>query len=148
FLREVLRLEGPRDASEEFCPSCGTENPTIRCKQCFGGELFCVGCCVAMHAANPLHIINVWNGRHFSRTSLKAIGLRIRLHHAGCSTPASVDNFVVLDLGYIHEVAADFCGCEKRHSTHRRTELLRKQWFPATHNRPRTAATFNCLNLF
>ncbi|KAJ7021526.1 hypothetical protein C8F04DRAFT_1273648 [Mycena alexandri] len=59
FLREVLRLEGPRDASEEFCPSCGTENPTIRCKQCFGGELFCVGCCVAMHAANPLHIINV-----------------------------------------------------------------------------------------
>ncbi|KAJ7025882.1 hypothetical protein C8F04DRAFT_1268726 [Mycena alexandri] len=148
FLREVIRLEGCGDASEEVCPSCGKETPTVRCKQCFGGDLLCVGCCVARHAANPLHIIDVWDGRHFRRTSLKELGLRIQLHHAGCTTPAAVDNFVILDLGYIHEVAVDFCGCERRHSTHRHTELLRKRWFPATHDTPRTAATFNCLNFF
>ncbi|KAJ7029081.1 hypothetical protein C8F04DRAFT_1188013 [Mycena alexandri] len=90
----------------------------------------------------------VWNGHWFSRTSLREIGLRIPLHHKGCASPAGVDRFVVLDLGYIHVVAVDFCGCEQRHSTKRRTELLRHRWYPATHEAPRTAATFCCLDFF
>ncbi|KAJ7763861.1 hypothetical protein B0H16DRAFT_1311029 [Mycena metata] len=148
YLRTILRLEGCGDADEDLCPVCRQAPPTIRCKQCLGDELYCAACCVEMHAKNPLHIIDVWNGRFFSRTSLRDIGLRIPLHHKGCASPANVDNFVVLDLGYIHVVAVAFCGCERRHSTHRRTELIRHRWYPATHERPRTAATFHCLNFF
>ncbi|KAJ7023345.1 hypothetical protein C8F04DRAFT_1271407 [Mycena alexandri] len=148
FLQETIRLEGCAGASEDVCPGCGGEAPTIRCKQCFGGDLFCVGCCVSMHAANPLHITDAWDGSFFRRTSLRDIGLRVALHHPGCKVPATVENFVVMELGYIHEVTVDFCGCEKRHSTDRWIELIRKRWFPATHHTPRSAATFNCLNFF
>ncbi|KAJ7025854.1 hypothetical protein C8F04DRAFT_967229 [Mycena alexandri] len=148
YLRTILRLEGCGDASEELCPGCHAAVPTIRCRECFGGELYCSPCSVEKHATNPLHTIDAWNGQYFSRTSLRDIGLRVPLHHKGCASPVPVDNFVVLDIGYIHIVAVDFCGCERRHSTHRRTELLRNCWYPATHDTPRTAATFRCLNFF
>ncbi|KAJ7782955.1 hypothetical protein B0H16DRAFT_1709789 [Mycena metata] len=148
WLRLLLRLDGVGDADEERCPSCKTVKPTIRCKTCFGEELYCSECTVKMHVRNPLHIIDEWNGNLFHRTSLQQLGLRIQLHHDDCVSPARVDNFVVLDIGYIHEVSVDFCGCERRHGTARWAELLRKRWYPATHDTPRTAATFNYLNLF
>ena len=31
---------------------------------------------------------------------------------------------------------------------HQRTQLLRAGWFPATFNRPKTAFSFKCLNMF
>jgi hypothetical protein len=56
---------------------------------------------------------------------------------------------VVVDLGYIHVVAADFCGCEQRAKIgHPRTQLLCRRWYPATHDIPNTAATFRCLDFF
>ncbi|KAJ7026646.1 hypothetical protein C8F04DRAFT_1267867 [Mycena alexandri] len=148
FLRELLRLEGCGDVSEDVCPSCNAAQPTIRCCDCFGEELYCVACTVEMHGRNPLHVIEVWDGKTFKRTSLKDLGLRVQMHHDDCVSPVAVDNFVVLDLGHIHEVSVDFCGCEKRHTTGRRTELLRRRWYPATHDTPRTAATFKMLDFF
>ncbi|KAJ7185939.1 hypothetical protein C8R46DRAFT_1208043 [Mycena filopes] len=129
YLRTLLRLEGCGDADADVCPRCRATTPT-------------------MHEDHPLHIVDVWDGFWFHRSSLKALGLRVRLHHKGCASPTPVNGFVVLDLGYIHVVDVDFCGCERRHSTHRRTELLRNRWYPATHDVPRTAATFRCLNFF
>ncbi|KAJ7015979.1 hypothetical protein C8F04DRAFT_983763 [Mycena alexandri] len=148
YLRLLLRLEGAADADLVPCPRCKTATPTIRCKQCFGGEMFCKECTVIMHAKNPLHIIDEWNGEMFSRTSLTALGLVIQLCHNDCVAPVRVEKFVLLDTGCIHELSVDFCGCERRHSTQRRTALLEKRWYPATHDTPRTAATFNFLNLF
>ncbi|KAJ7015828.1 hypothetical protein C8F04DRAFT_1284628 [Mycena alexandri] len=74
YLRNLLRLKGCSDADEDLCPACRQAPPTIRCKQCFGDELYCAACCVEMHAKNPLHIIDVWDGRLFSRTLLTEIG--------------------------------------------------------------------------
>ncbi|KAJ7030889.1 hypothetical protein C8F04DRAFT_1263380 [Mycena alexandri] len=148
YLHLLLRLEGTADADAEVCPCCKIATPTIRCKQCFGGHMYCRECTVKMHANHPLHIIDEWNGDLFRRTSLQELGLRVQLCHDGCVSPAGVDNFVLLDVGQIHQLSVDFCGCEQRHSTHRRTELLQKCWYPATHETPRTAATFNVLNLF
>ncbi|KAJ7017197.1 hypothetical protein C8F04DRAFT_1200847 [Mycena alexandri] len=128
YLRTMLRLEGCGDADEELCPSCHQAAPTIRCRECFRGELYCAECCVKMHASNPLHIIDVWNGRWFSRTSLRDIGLRIRVHHKGCAAPVAVENFVILDVDSIH--------------------LLCHRFFPATHQAPHSAATFRCLEFF
>ncbi|KAJ7043422.1 hypothetical protein C8F04DRAFT_1250850 [Mycena alexandri] len=148
YLHILLRLEGAADGDVDTCPCCSTAKPTIRCKQCFGGEMYCRGCIVQMHAKNPLHIIDEWDGDRFHHTSLQALGLRVRLCHDDCVSPTAVDNFVLLDTNYIHHLSVDFCGCERRHGTPRRTELLRKRWYPATHDTPRTAATFNCLNFF
>ncbi|KAJ7701694.1 hypothetical protein B0H16DRAFT_1347920 [Mycena metata] len=150
YLHLLLRLEGTGDidVDVETCPSCKAAQPTIRCKTCFGEEMYCRECTVQMHANNPLHIIDECNGDLFHRTSLKELGLHVQLHHRDCVSPANVANFVVLNVGYVHEVSVDFCGCERRHGTPRRTELLRKRWYPATHDTPRTAATFNFLDLF
>ncbi|KAJ7765192.1 hypothetical protein B0H16DRAFT_1717745 [Mycena metata] len=147
YLCALLRLEGVADALER-CPSCNQAEATIRCKHCFGGEMYCRECTVKMHAKNPLHVIDEWNGAMFSRTSLQELGLRVRLCHEDCVDPVVVDNFVLLDIGYIHEISVVFCGCERRHGTEQRTEILRKRWYPATHDTPRTAATFNYLNFF
>ncbi|KAJ7035408.1 hypothetical protein C8F04DRAFT_1098322 [Mycena alexandri] len=57
YLRAVVRLEGPGDASEEVCPSCQDNVPTLRCRHCFGGQLYCRECCLEMHAKNPLRVI-------------------------------------------------------------------------------------------
>ncbi|KAJ7768414.1 hypothetical protein B0H16DRAFT_1308210 [Mycena metata] len=148
YLHLLLLLEGPGDADEHLCPCCNATAATIRCKQCVGGEMYCRGCTVQMHAKHPLHVVDEWNGAMYSRTSLQALGLRVQLHHDGCVCPVPVDNFVLLDTGYIHELSVDFCGCERRHGTERRKQLILKRWYPATHDTPRTAATFNFLNLF
>lgn len=60
--------------------------------------------------------------------------------------PAHGDNFVVIDINGIHDIALDFCNCETAQPLP--VQLLRKRWYPATTVSPRTAATFNVLELF
>ena len=59
---------------------------------------------------------------------------------------ATGDEFVVLDVNGIHEVGLDFCDCEK--SKLEFIQLLRYGWFPASVDRPKTAATLSVLKLF
>ncbi|KAK7039745.1 hypothetical protein R3P38DRAFT_2514191 [Favolaschia claudopus] len=150
YLREFLRLDGCGDASEDLCPHCGIRTPFFRCRDCHDGLLYCKECCLELHARNPLHIIDSWDGKLFTRTSLKHLGLRVQFGHAGCGRPrAGHESFVVVDVDYIHEVAVDFCGCERQlESGHERIQLLRYRWFPATHDLPRTAFTFRVLDNF
>ncbi|KAF7320572.1 CxC2 domain-containing protein [Mycena chlorophos] len=90
-----------------------------------------------------------WNGKFFKRSSLKALGLRIQFGHAPrerCSVPhPSHSEFVVIHTNGIHRVAVDFCGCHRRKDAHH-IQLLRRRWFPATSDQPRTCATFACLD--
>lgn len=53
---------------------------------------------------------------------------------------------MVLDVNGIHEVGVDFCDCEK--SKPEFIQLLRFGWFPASVDRPKTAATFSVLKHF
>lgn len=72
YLDELNRLEGRGQYRSSQCPSCRrhaatlamdqdreTPLPTIRCRDCFGGEVVCEGCCLRNHIHNPLHIIEV-----------------------------------------------------------------------------------------
>jgi len=139
----------------------------IRCRDCFGGEMFCQGCTVDLHAISPFHVIEVsdnyeslqqlhlcsqkWNDMFFEPTTLKKIGLRIQLgHRAGdhCPNPrnAAGDDFVVIDNNGIHQVGLDYCGCEKAGDLV--TQLLRARLYPATITAPKSAATFNVLQFF
>ncbi|KAJ7813177.1 hypothetical protein B0H13DRAFT_1665666 [Mycena leptocephala] len=153
YLTENLRLDGLSnlDGSHGLCASCQKDGARFRCRICFGEGLYCSECCVRMHESNLLHVVDEWNGRCFERTSLCQLGLRIQFGHAGCVRPCKNDKFVVLDLGYIHVVATDFCGCEREYSMGpARTQLLRRRWWPATHDNPKTAAaaTFRVLDFF
>ncbi|KAF7377196.1 CxC2 domain-containing protein [Mycena sanguinolenta] len=150
YLAELLRLDGCGNADQMSRPGCQITVPTIRCRECFGGELYCPECCVRDHQRQPLHIMECWDGKFFQRTSLKDLGLRVQFGHAGCVRPQRAHgDFVVLDIGYIHRIAVDFCGCTRRAEVgEHRIQLLRRGWFPATHDMPKTAAMFHLLDFF
>ncbi|KAJ7608898.1 hypothetical protein DFH06DRAFT_929636, partial [Mycena polygramma] len=148
YLEELIRLDGRGEFENENCPSCHSKKAEFRCRMCFGQQLYCADCTVQRHAENPLHVIDRWGGAFFTRVSLRSLGLRIRVGHV-CLRPHRSNGFVVLDVGYIHKVNIDFCGCEQRHKIgSERIQLLRRRWFPATHEYPRTAATFAMLDFF
>ncbi|TFK82052.1 hypothetical protein K466DRAFT_603992 [Polyporus arcularius HHB13444] len=107
---------------------------------------------LASHASHPLHRIQTWNDQgFFERVSLKSLGLRIQLGHEPgdrCYNPkrAFGDDFVVIDITGIHEVAVDFCNCQS--ALAHATQLLRTRWYPAKYTDPKTAATFRLMEHF
>ncbi|KAJ6486565.1 hypothetical protein C8R47DRAFT_1216667 [Mycena vitilis] len=94
-----------------------------------------------------------WNGVCFVKTTLATLGLRVQFGHPPhdrCTGPEpGHSEFVCLDSTGIHTVAVDFCGCEHALAAGPpEIQLLRAGWFPATHERPQTCATFNVLKQF
>ncbi|KAF8056174.1 hypothetical protein FPV67DRAFT_1432087 [Lyophyllum atratum] len=151
FLDEFLRLDGRGEYTDALCPCNRSTEAKYRCKDCFFGQLLCSGCVIAWHACNPLHDIERWNGLFFERTTLKQLGLRIQLNHPPnqpCVNPkaATADDFIIIDSHGVHEVALDFCKCER--GIDDPLQLLRARLYPATGTIPKTAATFNCLKHF
>ncbi|KAG2743102.1 hypothetical protein P692DRAFT_201841926 [Suillus brevipes Sb2] len=127
----MICLEGR--VSMGSCLECDGPNPEYKCRDCFGSELHCSDCILSVHVHHPLHRLQKWNGQYFERISLKALGLRIQLGHVTgrqCANPhrAFNDDFVIIDVLGIHEVALDFCGCamaktyEFYHALHRMSD--------------------------
>ncbi|KAF7342850.1 CxC2 domain-containing protein [Mycena sanguinolenta] len=152
YLIQLLRRDGCGDANRDLCPRCNMEIPKYRCQECTGGALLCRDCCVKEHATNPLHVIFEWTGIFFVKTSLRALGLRIQFGHVpgeACANPQpGYGEFVVLHLNGIHTVNVDFCACDSELRTETYIQLLRAGWYPASDERPQTAATFVLLNQF
>ncbi|KAG2148930.1 hypothetical protein DEU56DRAFT_729907 [Suillus clintonianus] len=154
YLLELIRLEGRGDyAFRKTCQGhneCASE-PAYCCQDCFGTELYCQECTVNKHRENPLHKIEFWNGSFFEDTTLKNLGLRVQLGHPvgeRCFnlSRAYDDDFVILDINGVHELALDFCSCESALSHVK--QLLRARWYPATSADPKSAATFRLLQHF
>ncbi|KAG2137460.1 hypothetical protein DEU56DRAFT_945875 [Suillus clintonianus] len=151
---EFIRLEGRGDDAwhmrchgEQTC----VNQPSIRCTDCEGLQLYCQSCVISLHRAAPLHRVEIWTGKYFQRSNLRDLGLRVQLGHPTgvrcCNpSPAFQDDFVVLDITGVHSIMLDFCNCETA-QTHT-TQLLRTRWYPATVTDPRTAATFRVLDHF
>jgi hypothetical protein len=59
-LDEMIRMEGRGSYARNVCAECSALQPTLRCEDCFGGELFCPECTVKLHIRNPLHNIKVF----------------------------------------------------------------------------------------
>ncbi|KAJ7441809.1 hypothetical protein B0H11DRAFT_2251870 [Mycena galericulata] len=148
YLRAMLRRDGRGDADCSVCPGyCRPGSVlTYRCGECTGEQLFCDSCCVKKHLENPLHIIYRWSGVFFTKTSLKTLGLSVQLGHPPgqrCTNPqAGNQAFVVIHDNSIHEVAVDFCGCDREKADLPYIQLLRAGWYPSTEHRPQTAAMF------
>ena len=66
-----------------------------------------------------------------------------------CLNPerAADDDFTVISAHGIQSIGLDFCGCGKSSQDHV-IQLLRIRLFPATIKYPKTAATFDCLEMF
>jgi hypothetical protein len=167
FLDELLRHDGLGDAfASAICSACGEREGTIKCTDCFTQHLHCRHCVVKAHSNLPLHWIEVsiklflfiptvksfqeWTGKFFDKITLQSLGLRFQLGHGGLRCPLPVpgpSDFMVFDTTGVHCVAVDFCNCTET-VFHRRTQLLRARWFPATVNRPKTVFTFDALWTF
>ncbi|KAG2746300.1 hypothetical protein P692DRAFT_201840978 [Suillus brevipes Sb2] len=149
---EFIRLEARGDAPwSHAChglPDCANE-PTVRCRDCEGLQLYCRSCIMSLHSAMPLHNVEIWTDTYFQRISLRDLGLFIQLSHpAGiqCDNPVHAFDFTVLDINGIHSVSLFFCNCATAKT--RTIQILRSRWYPATTTDPRTAATFRLLDKF
>lgn len=59
FLEELIRLEGRGDAAGSSCASCGEEDASYGCTDCWGTWLECQECIVKGHKRLPFHRIKV-----------------------------------------------------------------------------------------
>lgn len=60
YLDEAMRAEGRgKKALDTGCRGCWLAEGTVRCEDCFGGELWCRPCTVTRHAMLPLHLVKV-----------------------------------------------------------------------------------------
>lgn len=58
YLDHLMELEGRRGLGAK-CPGCKEESPTFRCRDCFGGVIWCKSCFLLRHDQSPLHSIEV-----------------------------------------------------------------------------------------
>ncbi|KAK6980667.1 hypothetical protein R3P38DRAFT_2579598 [Favolaschia claudopus] len=147
---------------------CG-QPAAYRCEgQCWKPPLRCATCIVADHSNQPFHHIQHWNGRHFTRTSLKALGLVIHTdprsgaHRCPASKPDQEEPdedenpadrrkraFVVVHTNGFHTVDIKYCFCPGEQGIVEEWEqLLAVGLFPASWRHPRTAFTLDVLRQF
>jgi hypothetical protein len=56
---------------------------------------------------------------------------------------------MVFDTSGVHSVSVDFCDCGQGDTIHhKRTQILRARWVPATFQHPQTVFTFDALEMF
>ncbi|KAG0692078.1 hypothetical protein DFH29DRAFT_985953 [Suillus ampliporus] len=148
FVEEFIRLEGRGKHANNAC-QCGAKDAVFRCQDCFSVQLTCCLCTIQSHVNVLLHRIK--KDGFFHPVSLKSMGLHVQLSHYPGTTcrrpkPAYGNDFVVINVHGIHEIALDFCGC--KHKVSHFKQLLCARWFPSMVTDPRTAATFAVLEFF
>ncbi|KAJ7750128.1 hypothetical protein DFH07DRAFT_869155 [Mycena maculata] len=151
----MLHLEGRGDHADfPLCHACRQVDGDHRCSSCLGGgALFCSGCIVEAHRLLPFHKIEHWTGLLFEPISLKALGLQIQLGHwhgveriCPVPTPATEDDFVIIDVHGVHTVGPDYCGCGR--GGPRTVQLFCAGLCAATTTNSKTAATFTVLRQY
>ena len=161
-----MRHEGPQNTDNLACIRCNVNIGNIKCKDCVGGALHCPECVLDAHGSLPFHRLLVslhitpvpdtysdlyqrWTGEYFEDFTLQQLGLKIQLGHNGrpCPSPcADTVVFTVIDTSGIHDINVSFCNCVG--APHRRVQLLRTLWMPASVDRPKSAFTFDVLDTF
>ena len=167
ILDEMVSLDGPGDDRPDICSICSDPQPTSlhRCLECSHSLLCCGECIIQLHKMLPLHRLEVssfflsllpsdpchpqrWQNGFFNRTSLYSLGFVCHLGHKGdpCPIESSQRDLVIVDVNGWHKVRVGFCECGV--NTERYRQLLRMRWYPASFNRPRTAASFDLLDTY
>jgi hypothetical protein len=135
---------------------CTATSPLYSCSDCFHPAWYCKECLLVAHENNPFHQIHEWNENDQCKvpTTLYDLGLAIRLVHADgkeCRSNSLFRDLKVLHWNGLHQVRYIQCSCDASLATSRSAsarQLMANQLFPATHNAPTTAFTFQALMLF
>ncbi|KAK0456981.1 hypothetical protein EV421DRAFT_1887058 [Armillaria borealis] len=100
------------------------------------------------NAAVPRLYVIRWADNHFVPTTLKATGLCVQLNHLSFRCPNPIpchSKLRVLHTTGIHDVAIDYCGCERQIPQYK--QFLRCGWYPASQKVVQTCATFPLLEM-
>ncbi|KAK7026667.1 hypothetical protein VNI00_015540 [Paramarasmius palmivorus] len=153
YLEQFMWLEGRDDAINRCHCKAIDATPIYRCRECFSTSLYCKKCILESHKNRPLDRIEKWNGKFFECVLLRDLGLIVQLGHAdgsNCLNPIQApSNFTVIHINGFHRVSVNYCGCYRASGhSHPRQQLLRYQWYPATHRAPQTCFSFRVLENF
>jgi hypothetical protein len=135
---------------------CSASLPLYSCSDCFHPAWYCKECILAAHKNNPFHKIHLWNENDQCKvpTTLYDLGLAIRLVHDDgkeCRSSSLFRDLKVLHWNGLHRVRYIQCCCDASLAISRSAstrQLMANQLFPATHNAPTTAFTFQILALY
>ncbi|KAI0057942.1 hypothetical protein BV25DRAFT_1811627 [Artomyces pyxidatus] len=132
---------------------CGRQAPcNVRCRECVGQELTCRHCACERHQQMPLHMMEVWNGSFFERTTLAKLDFVVQLGHPpGTICPYRYrprKEFTIIHTNGIQRIDLCFCGCNGGSKEDQWRQLRRYGWWPATPLEPQTAATVQALKQF
>ncbi|EKM51328.1 uncharacterized protein PHACADRAFT_103109, partial [Phanerochaete carnosa HHB-10118-sp] len=156
FLSELLRAEGLRGNDTSHCSWCPSESASealLQCKDCVSEALLCDSCCILVHATNPFHCVQRWNGQFFDKITLKDLGLVFQVGHppdVACINPRlGPRDFVVVHTNGIHSISIRYCKCNHFHEAGDTIQqLLRYELYPATLSDPTTCFTYCVLEHF
>ncbi|PCH39311.1 hypothetical protein WOLCODRAFT_85463, partial [Wolfiporia cocos MD-104 SS10] len=85
YLAILLKSNVPPDP--RICSKCSTEHDDWQCLECFGRLVTCTDCCQLVHLQHPFHRVQKWGGWFFVRSSLREVGIKLELGHAGRRCP-------------------------------------------------------------
>ncbi|KAI0061020.1 hypothetical protein BV25DRAFT_1827265 [Artomyces pyxidatus] len=152
MLESLLSHEAAQDLGQP-CALCGCADALTRCRECFYRRILCKDCAVKTHVDNPFHQMEYWEGTYFRRTSLRELGLVIRLGHGGkpCPFAQPTATVTIVHTNGIHTCDVDYCGCMPPGEyvpVATPLQLANAGLFPATFKQPRTATTFQASREF
>lgn len=174
FLQLLLELEG---ATNDVCNQCRERDGLFRCLDCIGNMANCHRCFMERHKLLPFHRIKIWNGTHFSSTTLRDQGYTLHLGHHGEMCPESDDGWLDIEestpstddvhpigmhsetkdvsedatMNMVHTTGVfkhKVRWCRCPNASEKIVQLFQMQLFSASHFRPETAFTFDALNHF
>ncbi|KLO04068.1 hypothetical protein SCHPADRAFT_841060, partial [Schizopora paradoxa] len=133
------------------CGAEGSPSRLYRCNDCTFSKPQCRNCILSTHNSNPLHWIEFWNGRHFEKMDLSAIGMHVRLMHHGEScrhNPSTkfAKTMSVVHTNGVHEVKLVYCACIGHIPEF--LQLFAHRLFPSSTTKPRLCFTFDVLKDF
>jgi hypothetical protein len=162
YYSQVVAHHAPREIPD-VCEDChkaadpkGGEQ-LFTCSECTSMKWYCRGCIIARHKENPLHEVQDWDEARGSlrNHSLVGLGLVVGLYHEDgkrCPNEGKGVQLTVLHTTGIRQMAYAQCMCRSLGSTKRRTarpaQLVANRLFPATHQEPTTAFTFEALRMY
>ena len=86
YVSEILARYGPGDPARP-CKGCKVRQGSWRCRDCFGGGVYCMQCFREQHRLLPFHKVEHWTGSHFEPAWLCQVGVTVNLGHCGAGCP-------------------------------------------------------------
>ncbi|KAJ7100504.1 hypothetical protein C8R44DRAFT_642046 [Mycena epipterygia] len=157
----ILSGFAERNLGRECGCGAAATNTIFRCQECFKTPLCCQQCIVHKHQDTPFHRVEKWEGKYFSRVSLKDLGLvlqtcpnmkpgTLRCTQVSTKSVARIE-MTLGEHNRFHDVYVETCGCVETTGAQLLPlwrQLMAVQLFPASFKSPRTVFTWMVMKQF